>query len=68
MAAEACEYPIKIQCAIPLGLALVHNFLRTHDSERFQNEMNISLQAEPDFAPHGDDMPQENVRPPTNED
>ena len=57
MAAEACEYPIRIQCLIPLALALVHNFLREHDIQRLQNELHIPLREEPAFTPHGDDEP-----------
>ncbi|KAH9916122.1 uncharacterized protein BXZ73DRAFT_53983, partial [Epithele typhae] len=54
MVAEACEYSIRVQCAIPLALSLVHNFLRTHDPERCENELQIGLCTEPGMNPHGD--------------
>ena len=63
MAAEPCEYPIKIQCLIPLGLSLVHNFLRDHDPDRYRAEAQVSLRDEPSFTPHGDEEPSLGARP-----
>ena len=57
MAREPCEYKINIQCRIPLGLALVHNFLRTHDPTRHSDQLHIPLRHEPVHNIHGDIEP-----------
>ncbi|KAL1697831.1 hypothetical protein EV121DRAFT_182403, partial [Schizophyllum commune] len=61
MAAEACEYRIQVQCLIPLGLTLLHNFLRRHEPERYNREARIALHREPAFEPHGDAPDMDNM-------
>lgn len=42
MAREASDYPIQIQCLIPLALCVLHNYLRIYDPDRNRQE----------FTPH----------------
>lgn len=68
MAREPCEYSIDVQCRIPFALTLLHNFLRVHEPERFELEVNIPLRDEPIRDLHGDVQPAPAMAMPQSED
>ncbi|KAJ3822191.1 hypothetical protein EV361DRAFT_797823 [Lentinula raphanica] len=61
MAAEANEYPIRIQCLIPLALCILHNFLRVFDPSRHASELLPATREQPVGDPHGDLEPRTNM-------
>ncbi|KAJ3015548.1 hypothetical protein NUW54_g1015 [Trametes sanguinea] len=68
MAREACEYSIQVQCCIPFGLTLLHNFFRTHNTDRHLDETHIRLRDEPAREVHGDAQPEGCTTIPRSED
>lgn len=57
MAREPNNYPIRVQCLIPLALCVLHNFLRVHDPGRYEKELHPSMRDQPVGDPHGDVEP-----------